>query len=360
MATLDKFLFVGDSFTTLMKANWDSKYGSDVKFFAKEGRTSTQLRELLEKGKANLPNESSINGVVLLIGINAILGSNNKINKKIKEDTIQCIKLLKNKYKDKPLYVQRVFPVCSKYNKTYTGGWKNVNAAVKVLNVAIKTYCDSANGVTYIDTTRGFSSNAVLVSDKTLDGLHIDPKHYSSYIKNISDAVSNNSNNSGGNDVTGYPPVIKKLLPESLAGKSFEKEGLDQKFIVIHNMNGGTNQSTYNNWANSSDGNNSSAHYCVQDSDVWQTCEDTWIAHHTGKVDKKQPGGKAGVSNTNSFGIEMADGDTIDKNKALNNTIELTRHLMKTYDIPIKNVYQHYEVDGVKPACPAWIIKNKK
>lgn len=56
----------------------------------------------------------------------------------------------------------------------------------------------------------------------------------------------------------------------------------------------------------------------------------------------------------------MSNSDSVDKEKALDNTIELTRHLMKTYDIPLKNIYQHYEVNGIEPKCPEWIISNNK
>lgn len=150
------------------------------------------------------------------------------------------------------------------------------------------------------------------------------------------------------------------MLPESIAGKSYKKEGFSPKFIVIHNMGGGTNQIAYDYWSKGSDGHNTSAHYCVEPKEVWQVCEDTWIAHHTGKPNTNQPGGKAGACNSNSFGIEMADGDSVDKEAALENTIELTRHLMKTYNIPVENIYQHYQVNGVEPGCPAWIRKNKK
>lgn len=56
----------------------------------------------------------------------------------------------------------------------------------------------------------------------------------------------------------------------------------------------------------------------------------------------------------------MADGDNIDKDAALENMIELTRHLMKTYDIPLKNIYYHKQVSGNQTDCPWWILKNKK
>lgn len=116
MAVLDKFLFVGDSFTVGIENSWTKSYGSDVKFFAKTGRSAYELKGLLKKGDG-LPKESEINGVVLLIGINNALSANNS------NDITECIKLLKNTYKNKKIYVQRVFPV----NEKYTTFNKNVD-----------------------------------------------------------------------------------------------------------------------------------------------------------------------------------------------------------------------------------------
>lgn len=238
MATLDKFLFVGDSFTVLMQNSWDKTYGTDVKFHAKVGRTSKQLKQLIEKG-TDFPKESEINGVVLLIGVNSALDSN------CATDTVECIKLLKNKYKSKKLYVQRVFPVCAKYTTSYGYSWTKLNEGVKAINVATSNYCKTADGVYYIDATKGFSNNAVLIDSKTADGLHIKPAYVKDHIKNIADCVSNGSQDNQ-EDTSGYPPVLKKLLPNMIAGKSYDISGFEPKFIIIHNMGGGDNESSYN------------------------------------------------------------------------------------------------------------------
>lgn len=39
--------------------------------------------------------------------------------------------------------------------------------------------------------------------------------------------------------------VIKKLLPDSIAGKSYSKTNQTPLWIVIHNMGNGTNQGSY-------------------------------------------------------------------------------------------------------------------
>lgn len=355
MATLDNFLFVGDSFTDGLK-NYGigDSYGKNCKFVCKVGITAKGLMGSTYWKK--MPDPKEVKGVVLLVGINGWQSTTNG------SDIDTLIQKLLNKYTNCNVYVQRVFPVNSDYDKGYSGGWKNCNNAVSKINSGRKAFCDKTSRAVYIDTTKGFSSDAVLNKNQSHDGLHI--LDYGKWRNNIVEAIKNakDINSSGGtngsNDSTisnGYPPVIKKLLPESIAGNSYKKEGFTPEFIIIHNMGGGTestNQTAYDYWSRGSNGHNTSAHYCVEPGEVWQTLEDTWIGHHIGSGCAGNKGYDAGARNKNSFGIEMADGDNIDKEAALENTIELTRHLMKTYSIPIEKIYKHKDVSGNKTDCP--------
>ena len=160
--------------------------------------------------------------------------------------------------------------------------------------------------------------------------------------------------------------VIKKLLPENMNGKAYSKGPINIQWIVIHNMGGiekgvykgGNNEGSYSWWAQGAGGANTSAHYCVNDKEIWQTLEDNWKGHHAGSPKKGQYAADRGCSNSNSIGIEMADADKVDKNKALELTIELARFLCKKYNIPVDNVVQHYDVSGKN--CPQWIRNNNK
>ena len=160
--------------------------------------------------------------------------------------------------------------------------------------------------------------------------------------------------------------VIKKLLPESMNGKAYSKGPINIQWIVIHNMGGiengvykgGNNESAYSWWAQGAGGANTSAHYCVNDKEIWQTLEDNWKGHHAGKPISGNYAADRGCSNSNSIGIEMADADSVDKEKALELTIELTRFLCKKYNVPVDNVVQHNHVSGKN--CPQWIRNNNK
>ena len=152
--------------------------------------------------------------------------------------------------------------------------------------------------------------------------------------------------------------VVKKLLPDNMAGKAYKKSNNTIQWIVIHNMGGGTNQGSWSWWAKGAGGQNTSAHYCVDDKEILQCLEDKWTGHHAGSPRKGYYGGDRGASNNNSIGIEVADHAKVDKNKAVELAIELTRYLCKKYGVPVSNVIQHYDVSGKN--CPEWIRANNK
>lgn len=160
--------------------------------------------------------------------------------------------------------------------------------------------------------------------------------------------------------------VKKKLLPDSMAGKCYYKTNQKVQWIVIHNMGGmekgvykgGTNQGSWDWWSKGAGGNNTSAHYCVDDKEIWQCLEDNWKGVHCGPVRKGHYGADRGASNSNSIGIEIADHNKIDKNKSMELAIELARYLVKKYNLSVDNVIQHYDVSGKD--CPNWIRANNK
>lgn len=152
--------------------------------------------------------------------------------------------------------------------------------------------------------------------------------------------------------------VKKKLLPDSMAGKCYYKSNQKVQWIVIHNMGGGTNSGSWDWWAKGAGGANTSAHYCVDDKEIWQTLEDGWKGVHCGPVRKGHYGADRGASNSNSIGIEIADHKSIDKNKAMELAIELARYLVKKYSLSVDNVIQHFDVSGKN--CPEWIRANNK
>lgn len=66
--------------------------------------------------------------------------------------------------------------------------------------------------------------------------------------------------------------------------------------------------------------------------------------------------GKYGITNSNSIGIEMCINQDNDQYMTHQNTIELTRQLMKELNVPLENVVRHY--DASRKSCPNSLRSN--
>ncbi len=131
------------------------------------------------------------------------------------------------------------------------------------------------------------------------------------------------------------------------------------KYIVIHYFGGlSTAKSLAAYWAREYIG--ASAHYAVGHAgEVYQIVEDDDVAWHCGTSGKYK---HALCRNSNSIGIEMAvkkksagtlnatDKDWYFTPETVATTIELTKMLMKKYNVPAENVLRHYDVTG--KICP--------
>ena len=111
-----------------------------------------------------------------------------------------------------------------------------------------------------------------------------------------------------------------------------------------------------------------SAHYFVDDTTVYLSVPELKIAWSVGgskyaNADKTGGGTMYGViTNTNSLSIEMCDtirnGVYQASEATLANAAALGRALMEKYDIPIENVYRHFDVTGKH--CPSYLVSAQK
>lgn len=132
------------------------------------------------------------------------------------------------------------------------------------------------------------------------------------------------------------------------------------KYIVIHYTanNGDTAKNNVDYYARQ--GNlSASAHYFVDENEVWQSVKDNDTAWHCGgnKYVHKT------CRNDNAIGIELCSrkdskGNYYIKDEVVNRTIALTKELMKKYNIPTTNVIRHYDVTG--KICPAPMVNDEK
>lgn len=127
------------------------------------------------------------------------------------------------------------------------------------------------------------------------------------------------------------------------------------KYIVIHFVGAVSSAKANSNYFKSTY-RASSAHYFVDDTTIYQVVEDKDIAWHCGaKVYRHRS-----CRNSNSIGIEMCcfkNGGKVDiSENVVNRTIELTKELMKKYNIQASNVIRHYDVTGKD--CPEPFVSN--
>lgn len=107
-----------------------------------------------------------------------------------------------------------------------------------------------------------------------------------------------------------------------------------------------------------------SAHYFVDDKDIYRSVPDLEIAWAVGGKkwsDCAQTGGGKlyGIaSNANSISIEMCDtsrdGSLMASEATLARAAELGRELMAKYNIPVERVIRHFDVTGKH--CPAYLM----
>ena len=120
------FLFIGDSFTVGLK----DSVGLETKGHTVIAESSTNPSDWLKDEKiALLPAEIDIDNVVVLLGVNGVMNSNQITDMKAYLDKL--IEL----YPSKIIYVQKVFPVASTYTSySYT----DMNTAIENYNKEIK------------------------------------------------------------------------------------------------------------------------------------------------------------------------------------------------------------------------------
>ena len=129
------------------------------------------------------------------------------------------------------------------------------------------------------------------------------------------------------------------------------------KFIVIHDTandkRGADADAHYRNLQrpNSRIG---SAHYYVDDHEIVQAIDDSVVAWAVGDKWARKNRTRADVTNYNSVSVELCINEGIDKAKAYQNLLWLTRYLMSKYP---SEVVRHFDATG-KPCPKSWQANN--
>lgn len=130
------------------------------------------------------------------------------------------------------------------------------------------------------------------------------------------------------------------------------------KYIVVHytGNNGDTALANTNHFKSY---RGTSAHYFVDENNIYQSIEDKNIAWHCGAKSYAHHE----CRNHNSIGVEMCSfinsrGNYDFKVGTVENAVWLVRELMQKYNVPLENVIRHYDV--TKKICPEPYVRNAK
>lgn len=130
-----------------------------------------------------------------------------------------------------------------------------------------------------------------------------------------------------------------------------------KKYIVVHYVGA---VSTAKNNVNYYYDNElkASAHYFVDDNEIWQCVDDSNIAWHCGANKYYHDD----CRNKNSIGVEMCckkddEGNLYITDKTIENTQELILYLMEKYGIKEENVLRHWDI--THKICPAPFVNDE-
>lgn len=131
------------------------------------------------------------------------------------------------------------------------------------------------------------------------------------------------------------------------------------KFLVLH-YTANNGDTAFSNCKYFSGANrNASSHYFVDEKGIYRSVRDMNVAWHCGSMNGYK---HKYCRNTNSIGIEMcsridSNGKFYIEEESIVNAIELTKFLMKKYDIKVENVLRHYDVTG--KMCPRPFVEDE-
>ena len=131
--------------------------------------------------------------------------------------------------------------------------------------------------------------------------------------------------------------------------------------IVIHNTDNyaaSADAKAHAEWIATDTNTGMSWHYVVDDHSIYQNLPHNRGAYHVGKNygSNNLFSKYGGRDNKNTIGIEMCVNAGFNYEKAFQNTVALTKYLMKELNIPAERVFQHYDICSKN--CPSEIRKR--
>lgn len=139
------------------------------------------------------------------------------------------------------------------------------------------------------------------------------------------------------------------------------------KFLVYHYTGNRTDTALNNANYFRTGYRDASAHYFVDDNNIYQSVPDNYVAWSvgsTGWLDQGSPYASKGhkywqiATNVNTLNIEMCSTNGVHTDATLKNAKELGQYLCDKYNIPNSNVIRHFDVNG--KLCPITMVTNEE
>lgn len=252
---------------------------------------------------------------------------------------------------------------CGIYNKIgseQTSSGTYVSSAMQWMKFpnmesGVQGYFDFINISTYANL-KGVNDPKIYLENIKKDGYATSLN----YVQNLISVINKYNLTKYDTPTEGIKPLslnISTLLANS-ANYGGSRNTSSIKYLIYHYTANKTDKAKSN--ANYFKNNvvKASAHYFVDENDIYQSVEDLRIAYAVGGAKWSDCGSTGGgsmygkITNANSISIEMCSTNGVISEATIKNAVKLGKELMKKYCIPISNVYRHFDVNGKH--CPGW------
>lgn len=203
-ATLDNFLFIGDSRTEGISDRLKD-LGENINVQAVSSSKQSEWIEVVKNGSGTvqgktvtLPEADSVSGVSVALGVNEI-DSTGKMDELLSE--------LLTRYPNKIIYVNSVFPVAEKYTDTNAS---TLNSKIKKFNEHLKTKCSSNQNLVFVDVSENLVTSTGYLNSEYTDYKGLDlsnDRAKEKLVNNIQDGILSGgsfTSNSGGEITNEY------------------------------------------------------------------------------------------------------------------------------------------------------------
>ncbi|MCI8310092.1 MAG: hypothetical protein HFJ45_08060 [Clostridia bacterium] len=199
-----KIMFLGDSWTEGLK-----DYGIPTSTYI-DGRQGLNAKDFIET-PPTIPADAS--AIVIEFGLNGVTEFTG---------TQQLATQMKTEHPDTPIFVVAAPHVASGYTSSYYSTADEFNTALDNYNEQMKTFCESTDGVTFIDPTEVITENGYLKSEYASGTYHLTKEGYEVWYKAIIDLIKK----TGGNSKTGKKPFegweADQFVSSPVTGKVLE------------------------------------------------------------------------------------------------------------------------------------------